>query len=182
MGSGDKMNDTLNVAQDDFFDETLLFEKTDFIDLDDEDDFSSSDLSQDISKLEDNEFDDFLEKLVTSPAEDTELPYPKVLDSNADLTEERKAFEIEKELAYEKIRLEKEQLEQDKAKFARYKDEWESLKKLSEASFQAEKDEYEKQKQLEKEKRDLETKEIINSCVNFKQFLEKYKQIHDVSK
>ena len=37
-------------------------------------------------------------------------------------------------------------------------------------------------KQLEKEKRDLETKEIINSCVNFKQFLEKYKQIHDVSK
>lgn len=173
---GDKMNEKLEVNKDDFFEDDF-FAVPHFVELDENNDFSDIEtLNEEKTVMDDEEFDRVIKSLIANDKETKED------NENLSLDEERSKFEIEKELAYEKLRLEKEELEQEKAHFARYRKEWETLKKLSEESFQAEKEEYEKQKQLEKEKMYLETKEIINSCANFNEFLENYKKIHDVSR
>ena len=61
------------------------------------------------------------------------------------------------------------------------KEEWEKFKKLSEESFRAEKKDFENQKQNEMKKMYLETRKLIDSCTNLKEFLEKYEEIQDVS-
>lgn len=69
----------------------------------------------------------------------------------------------------------------ERKKFEKEKKEWEEYRKLSEESFRAEKEEFEKYKKLQKEKMYLETRKLVDSCTNLKDFLESYNKIHDVS-
>lgn len=90
------------------------------------------------------------------------------------LRRERKKFEIEKSLAYDRLNLEKEILKQDRNHFDRMRRQYEKQRRLDEETFQELKLEFEKYKELEKQKMQLETKEIINNCLNFKEFLDDY--------
>lgn len=90
------------------------------------------------------------------------------------LKRERKKFEIEKTLAYERIQLEIETLKQEKERFERMRRQYEKQKRLNEETFQEAKLEFEKYKELEKQKLELETKEILNNCNNFKDFFDSY--------
>ena len=172
------MKDNFMIAKDDLYDEDLLLGNPHFMDLDPDDNFTLNDDEEDSeSVLNDEEFEKLLQEIIDEESSDEKQEPTDILT----LDEERNLFEIEKKLAYERIRLEREELEYEKEKFARAKSEWEALKKLSEESFQAEKAEYEKQKELDRERLYLETKEIVNSCANFREFFEDYKKIHDVS-
>ena len=90
-------------------------------------------------------------------------------------------FEVEKQLAYSKLKVEWDILNYEKAKFKREKEEWEKFKKLSEESFQNEKRDFENLKVNEMKKMYLETRKLIDSCTNLKEFLDKYEKIQDVS-
>lgn len=90
------------------------------------------------------------------------------------LRRERKKFEIEKSLAYDRINLEKEILKQDRNHFERMRRQYEKQRRLDEETFQEAKIEFEKYKELEKQKMQLETREILNNCLNFKEFLDDY--------
>lgn len=90
------------------------------------------------------------------------------------LKRERKKFEIEKSLAYERIQLEKEMLKQEKERFERMRRQYEKQKRLNEEIFQEAKLEFEKYKELEKQKLQLETREMMNNCNNFKDFFDNY--------
>ncbi len=90
------------------------------------------------------------------------------------LRRERKKFEIEKSLAYDRINLEKEILKQDRNHFDRMRRQYEKQRRLDEETFQEAKLEFEKYKELEKQKMQLETREILNNCLNFKEFLDDY--------
>ena len=122
--------------------------------------------------ISDEEFNDLLIELGIINSNDSKISEP--LNTKED-------FESEKELVYSKLKLEWEVLEYEKAKFKREKEEWNKFKKLSEESFQAEKKEFENYKLNEKKKMYLETRKLIDSCTNLKEFLEKYREIQDVS-
>ncbi len=163
------MNSKLNI-DDDFF-KTGLFQSipNNIVKLNDEDEFESDDDFQDVT-ISDDEFNNLLDELGISTDSDT-------IDSES----ERQKFNKEMEFEYAKIQLERDILKSERAKFEKDKLEWEKSKKLSEENFQLEKDKWEKQKREEKEKIYLETKEIIDSCNDFKRFLENYSIIQDVS-
>ena len=186
------MNNKLSLEQDSFFDDDLLFSIPNYMELNEQNEFNgilttpSNSIyeSEDIIEtIDDDEFHKLLKELGTLD-DDSDL-----LNSNSSnnhtaylsLEEQRKLFELEKKVAYAKINLEREELEFERRKFERDKEAWQRLKKLSEESFQAEKEEYEKQMNIEKEKMYLETKEIINSCANYKELLKDYQKIQDVS-
>ena len=166
------------MTKDDFEEDELLLDTPTIDELNTTDSNTKPTLISDyvdVASLDDDEFDRLLNEFVQD--DDTnELSF-----SDDDVLDERQQFELEKQLIMEKLRIEREELECEKRKFARYKSEWESLKKLSEESFQAEKEEYEKQRKLDKEKMYLETQEIVNSCANFREFLDNYNKIRDVS-
>lgn len=103
------------------------------------------------------------------PVENKDLNVEKDL-----LRRERKKFEIEKSLAYERLQLEIEALKQEKERFERMRRQYEKQKRLNEENFQEAKLEFEKYKELEKQKLQLETKEILNNCNNFKDFFDSY--------
>ncbi len=161
------MDNRLNLNDDNFLDNELPFNSPNFVELDDNNEFYHGKLKpQSESIMTDKEFEDLLVDLgITKEA-------PKENTSN---------INTEKELVLAKINLEYQLLNLEKAKFEKEKREWEQSKKMSEESFKLEKEEFEKYKKLEKEKMYLETKELIDSCTNLKQYLEGYKKIHDVS-
>jgi len=103
------------------------------------------------------------------PVKDKDLSVEREL-----LRRERKKFEIERSLAYERIQLEMETLKQEKERFERMRRQYEKQKRLNEEIFQESKLEFEKYKELEKQKLQLETKEMLNGCDNFKDFFENY--------
>jgi len=119
-----------------------------------------SDTSEDIETLE--------------PVEEKDLAFEKEL-----LLRERRKFEIERTLTYEKIHIEQETLKQEKNQFDRMRKQYEKKRRLDEETFQEAKLEFEKYKELEKMRMQLETKEIINNCSNFKEFLDDYKSGRD---
>ena len=119
-----------------------------------------SDNSEDIETLE--------------PVTEKDLPFEKEV-----LMRERRKFDIERTLAYEKIHIEQETLKQERNQFDRMRKQYEKKRRLDEETFQEAKLEFEKYKELEKMKMQLETKEIINNCVNFKEFLDDYKSGRD---
>lgn len=186
------MNNKLSLEQDNFFDDDLLFSIPNYMELNEQNEFNGNldspfdntyRTDEVIETIDDDEFQKLLKELGTLD-DDYELiniDNSVKNDSHLSIEEQRNLFEIEKKLAYAKIRLEREELEFEKQKFERDKEAWQKLKKLSEESFQAEKDEYEKQMEKEKEKMYLETKEIINSCTNYKELLQNYQKIQDVS-
>ncbi len=90
------------------------------------------------------------------------------------LRRERKKFEIEKSIAYDRLNLEREILKQDRSHFERIRRQYEKQRRLDEETFQEAKLEFEKYKELEKQKMQLETREILNNCLNFKEFLDDY--------
>lgn len=106
---------------------------------------------------------------ILKPLKDKDLNVEKEI-----LKRERKKFEIEKALAYERIQLEIETLKQEKERFERMKRQYEKQKRLNEEIFQEAKLEFEKYKELEKQKLELETKEILSNCNNFKDFFDNY--------
>lgn len=183
------MNNKLSLEQDNFFNDDLLFSIPNYMELNDRNEFkghlyTSSDSTYDsddtIETIDDDEFHRLLKELGTLD-EDNDLTDFNNQTIHLSLEEQRKLFEIEKEVAYSKINLEREKLEFERKKFERDKEAWQKLKKISEESFQAEKEEYEKQMNIEKEKMYLETKEVINSCSNLEVLLKDYKKIQDVS-
>ena len=95
------------------------------------------------------------------------------------LRRERKKYEIEKSLAYDRLNLEKEILKQDREHFNRMRRQYEKQRRLDEETFQEAKLEFEKYKELEKQRMQLETKEILNNCLNFKEFLDDYRTNSD---
>lgn len=176
-------------------DDDLLFDVTNLTSLGDDDEFPSAPaveeiLADDLVNMDDEELDKLLHEIIASNTDAEEVQDEKIdeaapseeeIPSLNSLDEERALFEMEKHLELEKIRLERQELENEKAKFERTKQEWESLRKLSEDSFQAEKEEYEKQKQLDREKMYLEAKELVNSCANVRDFIDNYRIHPDVS-
>ena len=123
--------------------------------------------------ISDEEFNDLLIELgIINSSENESLDNKK---------ESEKDFEAEKKLAYSKLKVEWDILNYEKAKLKREKEEWEKFKKLSEESFRAEKKDFENLKQNEMKKMYLETRKLIDSCTNLKEFLEKYEEIQDVS-
>lgn len=103
------------------------------------------------------------------PIEENGLDVEKEL-----LRMERKKFEIEKSLAYERLQLEIEMLKQEREKFDRLRRQYDKQRRLNEESFQEAKLEFEKYKELEMQKLQLETKEMLNNCHNFKDFFDSY--------
>ena len=95
------------------------------------------------------------------------------------LRRERKKYEIEKSLAYDRLNLEKEILKQDREHFNRMRRQYEKQRRLDEETFQEAKLEFEKYKELEKQRMQLETREILNNCLNFKEFLDDYRTNSD---
>ena len=95
------------------------------------------------------------------------------------LRRERKKYEIEKSLAYDRLNLEKEILNQDREHFNRMRRQYEKQRRLDEETFQEAKLEFEKYKELEKQRMQLETREILNNCLNFKEFLDDYRTNSD---
>lgn len=164
------------INQREFFLEDSLLSgiPNNFVHLNDEDEFENNEDIIDDTTISDDEFNNLLNELGIS-VENT--------SQKNDLTfeEEKEKFRKEKEFEYTKIQLERDILESEKAKFEKEKLEWEENKKLSEENFRLEKEEWEKQKRTEQEKIYLETKEIINSCNDFKRYLENYSIIQDVS-
>ena len=128
------------------------------------------------SLLSDDEFNDLLIELgiINSDKEES-------LGNKKESEEILDNFEAEKNLAYSKLKVEWDILNYEKAKFKREKEEWEKFKKLSEESFRAEKRDFENLKTNEMKKMYLETRKLIDSCTNLKEFLEKYEEIQDVS-
>ena len=123
--------------------------------------------------ISDEEFNDLLIELgIINSSENESLDNKK---------ESEKDFEAEKKLAYSKLKVEWDILNYEKAKLKREKEEWEKFKKLSEESFRAEKKDFENLKQNEMKKMYLETRKLIDSCTNLREFLEKYEEIQDVS-
>lgn len=186
------MNNKLSLEQDDFFNDDLLFSIPNYMELNEQNEFkgilqTSSNNTYDsddiIETIDDDEFHKLLKELGTLDNDSDLLDFDNSNNQvmHLSLEEQRKLFEIEKEVAYAKINLEREELEFERKKFERDKEAWQRLKKLSEESFQAEKEEYEKQMNIEKEKMYLETKEVINSCANLKELLKDYQKIQDVS-
>ncbi len=188
------MNNKLSLEQDSFFNDDLLFSIPNYMELNEHNEFNdvlrdssngTYETDEVIETIDDDAFQKLLKELGTLD-DDNDLLNLKMDDSissttHLSLDEQRKLFEIEKEIAYAKINLEREELEFERKKFERDKEAWQRLRKMSEESFQAEKDEYEKQMKIEKEKMYLETKEIINSCTNYKELLKDYQKIQDVS-
>lgn len=184
------MNNELSLEQDSFFDDDLLFSIPNYMELNEHNEFNKNlnfpfdnQSDEEIETIDDDEFQKLLKELGTLDDDNDLLDVDGSIgsDPHLSLDEQRKLFETEKKLAYAKINLEREELEFERKKFERDKEAWQKLKKLSEESFQAEKDEYEKQMKREKEKMYLETKEIINSCTNYKELLQNYQKIQDVS-
>ena len=95
------------------------------------------------------------------------------------LRRERKKYEIEKSLAYDRLNLEKEILKQDREHFNRMRRQYEKQRRLDEETFQEAKLEFEKYKEWEKQRMQLETREILNNCLNFKEFLDDYRTNSD---
>ena len=95
------------------------------------------------------------------------------------LRRERKKYEIEKSLAYDRLNLEKEILKQDREHFNRMRRQYEKQRRLDEETFQEAKLEFEKYNELEKQRMQLETREILNNCLNFKEFLDDYRTNSD---
>ncbi len=56
---------------------------------------------------------------------------------------------------------------------------YEKQRRLDEETFQEAKLEFEKYKELEKQRMQLETREILNNCLNFKEFLDDYRTNSD---
>lgn len=120
------------------------------------------------------DFEDIKEEIkdeieILEPVEGNGLDVEKEL-----LRMERKKFEIEKSLAYERIQLEIETLKQEREKFDRMRRLYDKQRRLDEESFQEAKLEFEKYKELEMQKLQLETKEMLNNCHNFKEFFDNY--------
>ena len=103
------------------------------------------------------------------PLEENNLDVEKEL-----LRMERKKFEIEKSLAYERLQLEIEMLKQEREKFDRMRRQYDKQRRLNEEAFQDDKLEFEKYKELELQKLQLETREMLNNCHNFKDFFDSY--------
>jgi len=118
--------------------------------------------------LDDAVYEENIETLV--PVEDKDNSLEREL-----LRRERRKFELEKSLASERIQLELETIKQDRNHFERMRKQYEKQRRLDEETFQEAKLEFEKFKELEKLKMQLETKEILNNCLNFKEFLDDYK-------
>lgn len=139
-----------------------------FAELDDDNKFILENVDEEV--ISDKEFSDLLVKLgITESGNDSNN------DSNKDpFIEEKEQFEMEKELAREKIKIEFELLSIAKEKFEREKNSWETLKKISEASLKAEKDEFEAYKEREMKKIYLESQKLVDGCKNFKDLFEKY--------
>lgn len=125
------------------------------------------------SLISDDEFNDLLIELGIIDSKKNE--------SLSNKNESENSFEIEKKLAYSKLKVEWDILNYEKTKLKREKEEWEKFKKLSEESFRAEKEDFENLKLNEKKKMYLETRKLIDSCTNLKDFLEEYEKIQDVS-
>ena len=132
-----------------------------------------------------NEFEKKEEKLISDDEFNDLLIEFGIINSNKNESLDNKKvsenFEVEKKLAYNKLKVEWDILNYEKAKFKREKEEWEKFKKLSEESFQNEKRDFENLKTNEMKKMYLETRKLIDSCTNLKDFLDKYEKIQDVS-
>ena len=132
-----------------------------------------------------NEFEKKEEKLISDDEFNDLLIEFGIINSNKNESLDNKKvsedFEVEKKLAYNKLKVEWDILNYEKAKFKREKEEWEKFKKLSEESFQNEKRDFENLKTNEMKKMYLETRKLIDSCTNLREFLEKYEEIQDVS-
>jgi hypothetical protein len=112
--------------------------------------------------------DEHIETL--EPVEDKGLVLERAL-----LKRERRKFEVEKSIANERLQLEVETIKQERSHFERMRRQYEKQKRLDEEAFQAAKLEFEKYKELEKLKMQVETKEILNNCMNFKDFIDDFK-------
>lgn len=154
----------LNEDNDILFGEDFVVSKAQFVELDDDNKFVLDNEDDDV--ISDQEFEDLLSKLGIKDSNDD--------FNNKHVSNDIEQFEMEKKLAYEKIKLEFELLSIAKEKFEREKNSWETLKKISEASLKAEKEEFEAYKEREMKKIYLESQKLVDGCKNFKDLFEKY--------
>ena len=142
-----------------------------------EDSVDDADYDDDpVETMPDEEFDKILKELRLTMDDSISVKQEPLIEMTA---EEKIQTNID--LARERIKLERDELEYEREKFARYKAEYETMKKLSEESFQAEKKEFERRKQIEIKKIYLEAREKISSYKTYEEFIEEYKKILDVS-
>ena len=176
------MLERLSLGQDGFVNDDLFFKNQNFAELTEDNEFSSVtiDESDGVEPLSDEDFCELLkelgsyeENILSMAATEGVIPIST--------SDERKKFEIEKALEYEKINLEWAELEKAKAEFRKEREEFLQTKRLSEESFRIEKSEFEKNKKIEKKKINLETQGIIDSCYAFVKTIEDYKNNFDVS-
>lgn len=144
-------------------DDNIVFEEVPIV----EDDAFKEPVIEVVDEKVRHEVKDEIETL--EPIEENNLEVEKEL-----LRMERKKFEIEKSLAYERLQLEIEMLKQEREKFDRVRRQYDKQRRLNEESFQEAKMEFEKYKELEMQKLQLETKEMLNNCHNFKNFFDSY--------
>ena len=117
--------------------------------------------------ISDSEFNDLLSKLGISNKKEERISTKK--ESNKD------EFELEKEFAKEKLRIEYDLLQIERIKFEREKKSWETLMKISEQNLKAEKEEFEAYKEREKKRIYLESQKLVDGCKNLRELFEKYK-------
>lgn len=177
------MFDKLIFGQDGFVNDDIAFRNQNFAELNEDNEFSSvatyDDLS-DVEPLDDNDFYELLKDLGSYEDDIFKVATTEGIIPIS-IEEERKKFEMEKALEYEKIHLEWTELEKEKVKFAKEREEFLQMKTLSEENFRIEKKNFDKEKQIEKKKMNLETQGLIDSCYAFIRTIEEYRKDHDVS-
>lgn len=146
---------------------SFISSKPSSIELDDDNEFYfNDDTEEDI--MSDDDFNLLLSKLGIN--NDSSDEKKKEINNNDDVV-----------FSSSRLKLEEEILNLERKKFEREKQEWENYKKMSEISLKSEKEKFEKYKQEEIRKINLETKRILDNCVEFRKLFEKYIKVFDVS-
>lgn len=157
--SRDNYNDDILLGED------FLSSSPNIAKLNEDNKFELNNKDDDI--ISDSEFNDLLNKLgISSKKEET---------NNIKVSKEQEEFEIEKEFASEKLKIEYELLQIARLKFEREKKAWETLKKISEQNLKAEKEEFEAYKEREMKRIYLESQKLVDGCKDLKELFEKYK-------
>ena len=155
---------TNNYDKDILFGDDLLV-RTPIAKLNDDNKFE---LNNDDEIISDSEFNDLLSKLGISKKEEEKTV-------KVDKDKDKEHFDLEKEFAMEKIKIEYDLLQIARMKFEREKKSWETLMKISEQNFKAEKEEFEAYKEREMKRIYLESQKLVYGCKDFKELFEKYK-------
>jgi hypothetical protein len=158
----------MNINSDDkdiLFGDDFVVSSPNIAKLNEDNKFELNNTDDDI--ISDSEFNDLLNKLGISSKKEEPKPVK--------INKEQEQFDIEKEFATEKLRIEYDLLQIARLKFEREKKAWETLKKISEQNLKAEREEFEAYKEREMKRVYLESQKLVDGCKDLKELFEKYK-------